>query len=333
MKQLVSVVIFIISALYTSAQTREPYSEDVRNALINGAKAKVTIKVVDEEGKPVTNAVAGAFFRMTYGENPGDTIEGVTDNNGLFTAEGKTTDIVFISAKKDGYYLGRNKFHASKEKKLDGDKWLPWDVTNTVVMRKIKNPVPMYVGTYECTIPVDTYVGFDCEKTDLLPPYGKGETADFNMMVKAPEGSRAERKRILFLSALTNNAGFMVKKQYVNSEFKTEFNAPYDGYNKELVSTNVCQINQYRGAYNRDEYIIFKSRVVFDEKGIEISANYGKFFDKFDFTWLTRDLNKAKIKFTYYFNPVANDYNLEYDRMNNLIKNKRSRYHKHRSEP
>ncbi len=323
MKQLGSIFVFVLGAIY----------KEVRNALINGAKAKVTIKVVDEDVKSVTNAVAGALVRMTYGENPGDTIEGVTDNNGLFTVEGKPTDIVSISLGKDGYYygyyLGRNKFHASKEKKLD--KWLPWDVTNTVVLRKIKNPVPMYVGTYKCTIPLDTYVGFDCEKTDLLPPYGKGETADFNMMVKAPEVSRSERKRILFLSALTDNAGFMVKKQYVNSEFKTEFNAPYDGYNKELVSTNVCQINQYRGAYNRDEYIIFKSRVVFDEKGIEISANYGKFFDKFDFTWLTRDL--AYIKFTYYFNPVANDYNLEYDRTNNLIKDARRRYYKHRSEP
>ncbi len=325
MKKILTVAVFIFSMLSLTVQANE-LPDEVKSALLNGARVKMTVKVVDEEGMPVSNAVAGAYFRKSFGQEWGKTIDKLTDENGIVVVEERTSDIVFTHATKDGYYRGRNEYFATKGYKLDGDKWLPWDVTNTVILRKIKNPVPMYVGTYECIIPVDTYVEFDCEKTDLLPPYGKGEVADFKMMVKAPEGMPSESKRILYLSAITDNAGFMIKKQYINSEFKTEFSAPYDGYNKEVVSTNVFKINQFRGAYDTDEYIIFKSRVVVDENGKEVSASYGKFFDRFQFSWLISDLKNAKIRFSYYFNPVANDRNLEYDRINNLINDKRSRY-------
>ncbi len=322
MKQLVSVVIFIISALYTRAQTREPYSEDVRNALINGAKAKVTIKVVDEEGKPVTNAVAGAFFRMTYGENPGDTIEGVTDNNGLFTAEGKTTDIVFISAKKDGYYLGRNKFHASKEKKLDGDKWLPWDVTSTVVLRKIKNQVPMCRRQVMSSIPADAKSGelfFDLMIGDWVKPYGNGEIADLTAVFEYSENFserfkcyETENFRFVFNG---DKNGCYINEKIPNSEFETEYSASLDN-----IYTNKLEAHSKIYVITDKQYLVFRIRSKIDKDGNVISAYYGVCKENFQLP-----LGFWDFRTKYFININENERSLEFDGDYSHSKRKRRR--------
>ncbi len=83
MKKILTVAAFIFIALSLTVQADE-LPDEVKNALLNGARVKMTVKVVDEEGMPVSNAVAGAYFRKSFGKEWGKTIEGKTGGSLFF---------------------------------------------------------------------------------------------------------------------------------------------------------------------------------------------------------------------------------------------------------
>ncbi len=61
------------------------------------------------------------------------------------------------------------------------------------------------------------------------------------------------------------------------------------------------------------KWFFIKTRIKLDKKGNVISAHYAKFI-----TDLEIDIRR-RIKFTSYFNPTANDTNLEFDQKKNLF--------------
>ncbi len=61
MKKILTVAVFIFSTLSLTVQANE-LPDEVKNALLNGARVKMTVKVVDEEGMPVSNATTRAYL-------------------------------------------------------------------------------------------------------------------------------------------------------------------------------------------------------------------------------------------------------------------------------
>ena len=55
-----------------------------------GAKANIELHVIDDDGKPVPNAIVKVFMGMNYRKD-GYWINGLTNTNGIFTIKGKTT--------------------------------------------------------------------------------------------------------------------------------------------------------------------------------------------------------------------------------------------------
>ena len=62
----------------------------------------------------------------------------------------------------------------------------------------------------------------------------------------------------------------------------------------------------------------FRVRTMLDVKGNVVSAHYGKIYGRFEFGRYMHAGSLYLKSGTYYFNPAANDRNIEFDRSKNL---------------
>ncbi len=112
--------------------------------------AKVTLRVVDESGKPIAGASAGVTFN--YGgtwTDPGKFVgaKGLTDTNGYFSASGRTEWGIAYGARQSGYYRTTGLKYIFREPKLG--RWQPWNPELKVVLKKIGQPTAMYAKRVE----------------------------------------------------------------------------------------------------------------------------------------------------------------------------------------
>jgi hypothetical protein len=193
---------------------------------------------------------------------------------------------------------------------VDG-RWQPWNPTNTVGLKKIKNPVPMYVKGLNLGVPeFEKPLGFDLEKGDWVSPYGKGVVPDFIFYAKNDQRGLRDFDYSLVLTFPNEKDGIQTFEEpalYGGSKFKSAYEAPVENYlpewkqfrsrRPEAGETN--NIDQNRKYY-------FRVRTVLDKDGNIVSALYGKIYGDF-------------LQFTYYLNPTPNDRNVEFDPAKNLF--------------
>ncbi len=326
-----SICIFLISNNFADGEEYTPFEYAMRV----GAMARLTTRVLTENDDVVTNIPIRHYYQISSYDSRSSVTNGYSDNNGLFTSEGLTTGYIYTTVETTNYYTSWNLFVASSRdpERLVNNKWLPWNPTNTIVLREIKNPIPMYVGTYSKTIPNGATLGFDLLRCSPMPPYGDGEIEDFTMTINVTTNNTKKAHEVITLTSSWTNGGFQIKKSYKDSIFKSEYNAPLSGYLSTIVSTNKHNWGKEdEGVYKEDEYMIFKTRVMVDDSGAETNAHYGKFQKNFGFS-RGASLEKARFYFTYYFNPTSNCTNLEYDCMNNLFEDEDKIFPRHRSNP
>lgn len=322
MRITITACLFILLALVAHADGRDDY----KRAMRNGAKAKLSVHLLDENGFFISNATCHVGFSDIATITEKDV--GFSDANGLFVAEGTAKHEIGGWVEKDGFYTSHFKFkkgnpqdpydYASKVK--DG-RWMPWNPTIPVVMREVRNPIPMYVKKFDGVLPNGTTSGFDCEVGDFLPPIGSGKISDFTITLTSSGVAMKKTKHSLQMASLDPAGGFYVAKLHQESAFKSEYQAPEQGY-----STNISAEMEYDSShgvsgspvFQGDEYIAFKSRIKRDADGNIISANYGKFYSGIEFM---RGLGEyVGVGFLYYFNPTPNNRNLEFDGTNNLFR-------------
>lgn len=285
--------------------------------------AKVTLKVVDEDGNPIQNAKVGVGFRIYTQGGWGSKekgVDGVTDKQGIFSTSALADDYVGFYANRDGYYEseGHYKF---KERSLG--RWEPWNPELKVVLRKIINPVPMYARDTKKSglkIPVSNKaIGFDLIEFDWLSPYGKGKYADFYFKLSGTFVSKSEYNMQLVLSFKEKYDGIQVVEEdrSSGSVLKLPRFAYETGYNKERMlywKEGPKQKTETNFVRNNNNYIF---RVRSEEKdGKFYRAMYGKILGDIEF--YPESKNSADIVLKYCLNP---DYtrNLEYG--GNLFKN------------
>lgn len=332
-------------------------------ALRKGAKAKVTVRVVDEQGQSVSNAIVRVYFRRSIGPDAGKTIKGLTNIHGDFSAEEKTTDTLFISVEKENYYTSRTRHVANPDdptKLVDG-KWQPWNPMISVVLREIRNPVPMYVsfagteGTPGSNrlFPIDTNIGFDCEKGDYVHPYGKGDRSDIFVQISSfllPEKLEKERTNLLSQYVTETNSmkkakigmtlgqidrkyykvtlfvpdmdgGFIKRKKRKNSDFVSEYEAPISGYDNSIhiCVEDISSASETSSTdITKDDYLVFRTRIVRNDMGEIISEHFGKIYGPISHR-IIRISGQAFLKFECYFNPKSNSRSIEFDGKNNLF--------------
>lgn len=295
------------------------------------------VNVHDEEGKPVTNAVVNVkTLKRLVGvnANPGDyrMIVARADTNGVVTVKFDAVasdSTCWLSA--DGYYSPpyHDVHYKMKKDHLFYIEFAEHEKEESIILRKIKNPIPMYryrINGAKYLPRENGDYGFDMKAGDWVAPLGKGEVADFYIRKNYDEKARST-KSALFFKGKGNGAYKM--KAFVDSEFRSCYVADtnavfgtlfrYEYWTHDHVNpkdgshrTEVCDVDA-------DECLILRTRCRFDEKGDLVSCHYSKIYGKIEiFGWLNF-MSSA-------FNPTPNDANLEFDARRNLNKKDTSLY-------
>lgn len=290
------------------------------------------VNVHDENGNPVTNAVVNIKtlkkLFVGAGSNLNDyrQIVARSDTNGVVAVkfDQVSTDFRYwLTA--DGYYgcPTRNVHYKMKKDYLYYVTFSEHEKEESVVMRKIRNPIPMYrhcINGAKYLPPENGDFGYDMKIGDWVAPLGRGEVADFYIRKNYDEKARST-KSALFFKGKGNGAYKM--KAFVDSEFRSCYVADtnavfgtlfrYEYWTHDHVNpkdgshrTEVCDVDA-------DECLILRTRCRFDEKGNLVSCHYSKIYGKIEIWGWLNFMSCA-------FNPTPNDPNLEFDVKRNLLK-------------
>jgi hypothetical protein len=280
---------------------------------------KVTLKVVDEAGNPISAASASVGY---FSKSRPASINGLTDTNGVFTASHSAySGLLGYTAEKIGYYTTRE---PSCDLGFTYDP-IKWNPTQTIILKKIGEPIPMYARKVQIEIPeTNKPVGFDLMEGGWVTPYGKGKQSDFIFQADRRWVSRKDFDCTVKLNFSNQDDGLIPVSIPLNqgSELRMSAIAPLEGYlpqiSKSLSHTpaNGWKDNEREG--NKDQNYYFRIRTVMDEQGNIKSALYGKIYG--DFALDPINSKTTWIIFTYYLNPEPNSRNVEFNPKRNLFK-------------
>lgn len=280
-------------------------------------KAKVQLKIVDQDGDPVENARIFGGFTTGTRVNDYAMLEGVTDVGGSYVASGPCNEFLRYEITKEGYYATQEKVSFADKKNhyqiVDG-KWQPYGETRTVVLKKIKRPgrcIPFPRRLRDVQIPRQgVWMGFDFEKSDWISPWGNGIQSDILVRVSAREVDVYRDYQYVMEVSFKNipYGGAYIAKLDKSSDLKTDY----------CANTNECFQSTFR-FYSESQpghervssilddasYLVYRTRTKVDGEGNLISANYGMIKGPWMF-------DARGITFTDgCFNPEANDLSIE----------------------
>lgn len=274
---------------------------------------RLTLLVVDDQGSPVEAAYAGfggaGRPKSANSEGKAVRVDGLTDRLGIFTGEIAVWDATHsgYEINKPGYYTSWASFSAHPP--VSG-KWQPWNPTIKVVLKRIRNPVPMYAKRVTSSLPkLNVPVGYDLEMGDWVLPYGNGKTADIIFVGEL--NKKGDRIYDWRMKLTFSNPGDGIQRFKPEPEpvyFRSPYEAPEEGYfsvwdlHRSRTGPNVMEQTNYEeaGGY------FLRVRSVSDKNGKVVKALYGKIYGDF-------------FNMVHYLNPDGTR-NMEYDSKRNLLK-------------
>lgn len=314
---------FALSLLFICAICRAQLSQDTIDAMTWGAEAKVTFQVVDYDGKPVTNAQFGVAWSYDYTNRHKERVI-KTDKNGHVVLEEKSRGTFTYSIEKEGYYKSSGKYSldVSGENHVKDGRWEPWNPTVEILLKEKRNPIPLArPSAWQRVIPFEISAGFDFEAGDWVAPFGKGSIADatFHIVSKLQSDENINRADQLRVVINSEDGGFIMLRQDLDSQMKSRYTAPTDGFERSSAyPRNQDQRgsgSMYDMALNADSYIVFRIRVEKDSEGRITKSRYGKIYT-LKFGDVRMDGKNGYVTVDYFLNPTDNDTNLEWDGTN-----------------
>jgi len=334
------------------------------HALAGCATERLYVKVLDDEGNPVTNGIVRVGFSTSHvllgGGNSATPksghAEGRTDNDGNAVVKFNCQSSDFgWHVEADGYYRG-----ISHSEHFKFDEAIVPPGVGTVILHehekkgvamlyRKKNPQPMFAYSREKEVkaPIENgRYGFDLQVFDWLPPLGKGYVADFYYV--------RERKDLERIARLTAE-----KKTHLVRAFRSdEQDAPKLGDVVGRIEFDVncgAYIRSQTGNENFPSTYAADTDVEYEKEiPIKICANNGQHWlhegpviPKGKYIVIRSRVKcdeKGRIVSAHYskilgpwgigalmcpyetvFNPVPNDPNLEFDPARNLYQGKKGR--------
>ena len=114
--------------------------KDFISAIQRGAKAELTVRVVDDAKQPVGDAKVRVRFDSAF-KASGEVKSLVTDTNGVAHVVGRTGKSVLLHVTKSGYYASHEEInYVAMGHGASGGYWLPRNLEKTIVLRPVKNP-------------------------------------------------------------------------------------------------------------------------------------------------------------------------------------------------
>ena len=172
------------------------------------ATERLYVKVVDDDGGPVTNAIVRVGFSTSHvvfggghgGSGSGGHAEGRTDNDGNAVVKFNcTASDIGWGVEADGFYRSEvRREHFKGENVIIPPVFGYWKLSEhekhgKIVLYRKKNPQPMYAYSssgedrrVKSPIQNGRY-GFDLQLFDWLPPHGNGKVADFYYVRDRPD--------------------------------------------------------------------------------------------------------------------------------------------------
>lgn len=293
---------------------------------------KLTFRIVDGSGEPIQGANVWIPEEARF-----------TDKDGIATVSGRASHgDTHFRISKEGYYKSGSSYLVEKlppynmykfERSRLG-RWLPWNPTVEVLLKKINDPIPMYTNYVELMFPSGEEArGFDLFKSDWIAPHGEGQQADilFRAVKEPAEGSGAWDYE-LEISFLNEGDGFIPFRRGENdySLLISDQLAPESGYdlkNKTMLNKRLYVPDERfpvpQETYDRAQHYYLRVRTRLDPQGNVLSTHYGKIYCDFYFgptrPGRTGILNDAYLRFQYYLNPEPNDRRMEIEPGKNLI--------------
>ena len=289
-------------------------------------KARVTVRVIDEVGRPLEGVRIRLIFGAKHDAKSIVPVEGVTSNDGLFSGEGHSDGGYGTRIEKEGYYSSG--LGAPKLVDIQDGRWVPWDPVVTTVLRRIGQPVALCAKRVQADVPLlNRPCGYDLEKGDWVAPHGSGVISDLIFLVTKDYTDRFNFKTeasVVFSNSQDGLVRMRAPEYAKYSSFRWERSAPEAGYQ---ATHSIRFVNYHPSSGKRpertfstenenEEGYFLRLRSV-EKNGIIIMANYGKITG--DIIIEPRDSKSCLVLFTYYYNPVANDRNLEWNPQKNLL--------------
>lgn len=288
-------------------------------ALNNGADAKIVMRVVDQTGRPVSNACVKCGVWRSHANGGPVEVAMRTDGDGQCSVLArKCTGIITWSVGKDGFYESRGRMNLASDggrgRSVSGDRWIPWGDVKKVTLKRQINPGKL------CVAPNARYIGvripkfgewlsFDLCKLDWLPPFGQGDCSDAIILCDKNVKHRIDDFSFVMTVSFTNccHAGFYILKKDKDTTFSTAyrvdtnavFKTAYEFSQKRTGSVKECH------ELGADEYIVFRTRTKTDGSGNLLSAHYGVISGPFRMGSIKIHIEDSC------FNPVPNDLNIE----------------------
>ena len=327
------------------------------SSLLYGKKT-VNVIVLSDDGTPVQDAEVMLWFDNVtpLTGRKGKEVNKLTDQNGLVQASGSSNMGVSLRVEKEGYY-GHGTHLALRDK--FGSNEPVEEIDKAVTLRRTLNPTPLYaksasasVGRYRgyLVIPeANKWFGYDFEQGDWLKPHGTGKKADIlfryeKEFIEYRESSAAtlderremNRKKferqgwhwdeeifkqevgrwdgLLEISFPGEKEGIATVEEAFNmhSVLRMPHQAPKDGY--AANHSYSIHYEDLPSNIRREVGYFLRTRVILDQQCNIESANYTKIYGDIGFNPAV-----GGISFTYYYNPIANDRNLEFDPKQNLF--------------
>ncbi len=301
-------IIIFAFIICVSHLTNAAISTELRRAIWwDGADTKVIFKVVDDRGLPLCGADVKASFWLER-DGRSHSVQGLTNEEGLFSAEKKSNGEVVYVVSKEGFYKTNSRINFSGSCEISGEikdgKWQPYGKIHTVILKPIRNPIPLGVGSFQVrkqiNMPVAKEGGFDLKVGDFLPPHGNGIDADFWLTYQEKGTER------VCIFAFTNALdGAYIREKDLYSEFPTVYLADTNAVYKKTILLKGDQ--QGRVFLPKNQYLVLRTRTKVNEKGELTEAYYSKIYGEFVVG------KRGGVIFRYYRNSEINSINLEFD--------------------
>jgi hypothetical protein len=229
---------------------------------------------------------------------------------------------VGLITKKEGYYPTAAKVDTTEVV----DNQVEYKDRKVIMtLRDKRNPIPLYAKHYRGYIPVaKEWLGFDLKMADWVVPYGKGAVSDIYFLYVGEFRGFDDAQGELKVKLVGYGGGInKIYQFYPYSELKSPYVAPVSGYNEtEIIWIGAIgrKVDRELKPSSLNNYFL-RLRAAISKDGVIETANYAKLYGDVEFSLRSLKEGVSRIKFTYYFNAVSNDRNLEFDVDKNLFVN------------
>lgn len=307
-------------------------------AIEHGATASFKVKVIDEFGEAVPDAIVRATFLVQHTSTLSST---VTDSQGECLLIGATGGSVRFDVFHEHFYPSHSDFGfnlwGKNAHKVRWGSWQPDKIPVEIRLRKVKSPNAALAPArdYRQVTRLNEWIGYDLVENDFVFPDGNGKDAD--VKVKISWDGEWRSKMLLELEFLGSGAGGYLADKNRYSDFKGVYSANLDAeYKPHFVFA------QRRGPARREAASGDERVALIDENTILVArtsrggvpgcidgkGNAYRYFQISDLSFGRGEKERtASLRLRCVYNPTLGDTSLEdfdtYDSSMNLTRKER----------